>query len=151
MPGFGPERRGAPVQAFVRISPNQIRNRAEIKEPDIVMVLDPGLISIVNFAGGLKPNGIVIVNTHDPNVIPQEIRDNYKVAYINANVVAKEMLGVVIVNTTMLGALIKATGIVDVASMEEPLNNRFGKLAAKNFNAMKRAYEETIILEPKNV
>ncbi len=151
MPGFGPERRGAPVQAFVRISPNQIRNRAEIKEPDIVMVLDPGLISIVNFAAGLKPGGTVIVNTPDPEVIPAEIRAKYRVAYINANVVAHETLGVIIVNTTMLGALLKATGIVDIASLEEPLNKRFGKLAEKNYNAMKRAYQETIIMEPANV
>jgi pyruvate ferredoxin oxidoreductase gamma subunit len=147
MPGFGPERRGAPVQAFVRISSHQIRNRAEILEPDIVMVLDPGLLSIINFSSGLKDNGTVIVNVKDKDIIPQSIIDKYKVAYIDAMSIAKSVLGVPIVNTTMLGALIKATRVVDIASLETPLNIRFGKLAEKNFNAMKKAFEETIILE----
>ncbi|HEX7475076.1 MAG TPA: 2-oxoacid:acceptor oxidoreductase family protein, partial [Dehalococcoidales bacterium] len=63
-PSFGPERRGAPVLAFVRISPNQpIRIRSSITEPDVVVVLDPGLLRIVNVTSGLKPGGIVIVNT----------------------------------------------------------------------------------------
>src|SRR5512136_30481 len=63
-PSFGPERRGAPVLAFVRISADQpIRVRSSITEPDIVVVLDPGLLRIVNVAAGLKPGGVVIINT----------------------------------------------------------------------------------------
>src|SRR5512141_1191217 len=63
-PSFGPERRGAPVLAFVRISPDQpIRIRSSIIEPDVVDVLDPVLLRIVDVASGLKPEGIIIVNT----------------------------------------------------------------------------------------
>ncbi len=86
-------------------------------------------------------------NSSLENIIPQSIIDKYKVAYIDAMSIAKSVLGVPIVNTTMLGALIKATRVVDIASLETPLNIRFGKLAEKNFNAMKKAFEETIILE----
>jgi len=146
-PSFGPERRGAPVQAFIRISDKQIRIRADVTEPDIVIVLDPGLLTIVNVTAGLKKNGLVVVNAKSMDAIPQEIRDNFRVACIDANVVAKEVLGVPIVNTTMLGAFIKASGAITLEALAEPIKHRFGKLAEKNFNAMKRAYDETQLKE----
>ncbi|MCL1886012.1 MAG: pyruvate ferredoxin oxidoreductase subunit gamma [Dehalococcoidia bacterium] len=149
-PSFGPERRGAPVQAFIRISDKQIRIRADVTEPDIVIVLDPGLLTIVNVTAGLKKGGLVVVNSKSLDAIPREIRDNYRVACIDANVVAKEVLGVPIVNTTMLGAFIKASGVIALEALSEPINHRFGKLAEKNFNAMKRAYDETQVKEPAN-
>ena len=63
-PSFGPERRGAPVLAFVRISNEQpIKIRAEVTQPDIVVVLDSSLLRIVNVTSGLKANGIVVINT----------------------------------------------------------------------------------------
>ena len=66
-PSFGPERRGAPVLAFDRIDKNRsIRIRAEVTEPDIVVVLDPGLLTIVDVASGLKQGGIIIVNSKKP-------------------------------------------------------------------------------------
>jgi 2-oxoacid:acceptor oxidoreductase gamma subunit (pyruvate/2-ketoisovalerate family) len=146
-PAFGPERRGAPVQAFIRISEKQIRIRAEVTEPDIVVVLDPGLLTIVKVTAGLKKNGIVVVNTKSIDSVPADIRANFRVAIIDANLVAKETLGAPIVNTTMLGALIKASGVVKLESMSEPLKKRFGKLAEKNYTAMKRAYDEAVMEE----
>lgn len=146
-PAFGPERRGAPVQAFIRISDKQIRIRAEVTEPDIVVVLDPGLLNIVKVTAGLKKNGLVVVNTKSFDNVPADIRSNYRVAVIDANLVAKETLGAPIVNTTMLGALIKASGVVKLESLAEPLKKRFGKLAEKNLAAMKRAYDETQVKE----
>jgi pyruvate ferredoxin oxidoreductase gamma subunit len=69
-PSFGPERRGAPVQAFNRIDRQEpVRIRADITEPDVVVVLDPGLLSIVNVTSGLKENGMVIINTSKPNQV----------------------------------------------------------------------------------
>ncbi len=65
-PSFGPERRGAPVQAFVRVSDKEIRIRGEIREPDVVVVLDPGLLNIIDATSGLRDNGIVVVNTKLP-------------------------------------------------------------------------------------
>jgi pyruvate ferredoxin oxidoreductase gamma subunit len=135
------------VQAFIRISDKQIRIRADVTEPDIVVVLDPGLLKIVKVTAGLKKNGLVVVNAKSMDVVPADIRDNYRVAVIDANLIAKEVLGAPIVNTTMLGALIKASGVIKLESISEPLKHRFGKLAEKNLNAMKRAYEETQVKE----
>jgi pyruvate ferredoxin oxidoreductase gamma subunit len=148
-PSFGPERRGAPVQAFVRVSNNQpIRNRAEITQPDVVVVLDPGLLPVVNVTIGLKPDGIVIVNTRKtPEEIRREFNIKHCLATVNANKIAREVLGVLITNTTMVGALIKATGVVKLDSLTEPLKHRFGKLADRNFEAMKKAYEQTVVKE----
>ena len=150
-PSFGPERRGAPVQAFVRISEGLIRIRAEVTEPDIVIVLDPGLLTIVKVTGGLKKDGILVVNTKSPESVPAAIRQNYRLATLDANHIAREVLGVPIVNTTMLGALLKAVPVVSLESLKEPLQKRFGKLAEKNLSALKRAYDETQLWEVAHV
>ncbi len=147
-PSFGPERRGAPVLAFVRISDKQLRIRAGITEPDVVVVLDPSLLRIVNVASGLKDGGVLVINTRKS---VEEIRSEFdikqRLATIDATKVARELLGVPITNTTMVGALIKATDVVRLESVVEPLRHRFGRLAERNINAMKRAYEETIVKE----
>lgn len=151
-PSFGPERRGAPVLAFVRIdNKNPIRTRAEITEPDVVVVLDPSLLGIVNVASGLKANGIVVINTKKK---AEQIRKQFGIksvlATVDATRIAREVLGVPITNTTMTGAVIKAAGVVKLESLVEPLKDRFGRLAERNINAMKRAYEETVIEEKVN-
>jgi pyruvate ferredoxin oxidoreductase gamma subunit len=131
----------------VRISEQQIRIRAEVTEPGIVMVLDPGLLTIVKVTGGLPRNGILVVNTKDPAAVPAEFRQNYRIVTVDANHIAREVLGVPIVNTTMLGALLKAAPVVRLESLGEPLKKRFGKLAEKNLAALKRAYDEALIEE----
>jgi pyruvate ferredoxin oxidoreductase gamma subunit len=148
-PSFGPERRGAPVQAFVRVDPDRpIRVRSSITEPDVVVVLDPSLLSIVDVTSGLKPGGIVIINTvKTPRQIREETRIKAKVATVGATKIAQEVLGVPITNTTMIGAVIKATGVVKPESTFEPLKRRFGRLGDRNIEAMKRAYVETVIEE----
>ncbi len=148
-PAFGAERRGAPVVAFVRISGDEpIRVRAEIATPDIVVVLDPSLLRVVDVAGGLKADGILVANTKKT---PQQVKDEFgftvKVAAVDATTIAKELLGVNIVNTSMIGALLKATGVAKVDSLLEPLRHRFGRLADRNIDAMKRAYDETVVKE----
>jgi len=148
-PSFGPERRGAPVLSFVRISRQEpIKVRAEITEPDVVVVLDPGLLPIANVTLGLKDGGMVIVNTRkQADQLRQEFGINQTLATVNATKIAREILGVPITNTTMVGAVVKATGVVNLESLEEPLKHRFGRLAERNFQAMKRAYDETVIKE----
>ena len=148
-PSFGPERRGAPVLAFVRISSQEpIRIRAEITQPDVVVVLDPGLLRIVNVASGLKTNGTVIVNTKkQAKQIRQEFGINWRLATIDATSIAREILGVPITNTTMVGALVRATGVVKLESLLEPLRHRFGRIAERNIKAMQKAYEETLVEE----
>ncbi len=148
-PSFGPERRGAPVLAFVRINSEQpIKIRAEITQPDAVVVLDPSLLRIANVTSGLKANGTVVVNTKKPaEQIRQEFSINWSLATIDATSIAREVLGVNITNTTMAGALIRATGVIKLESLFEPLKHRFGRLADRNIEAMKRAYEETAVKE----
>ncbi len=142
-PSFGPERRGAPVQAFVRVSNGPpIRVRTEITSPDIVVVLDPRLISVVDVTAGLRPGGLLVINTKKAlNSFPQFVQ--WRLATIDATNIAREVLGITIVNTTMVGALIKATGIVKIESFIQPLEDIFGRRAGDNFRAMQRAYQET--------
>jgi len=148
-PSFGPERRGAPVLAFVRISAGQpIRIRSSITEPDVVAVLDPGLLRIVDVASGLKPGGVVIINTiKNAGQIRKEFNIRATIATVGATKIALEQLGVPITNTTMIGAVVKLTGVVKMESLFEPIKRRFGRVGDKNIDAMKRAYAETIIEE----
>ena len=100
--------------------------------PDVVVVLDPGLLNIVNVTAGLKEDGMLVINTRQAlDSIDIKLGDNQKLAVIDATSIAKETLGVPIVNTTMIGALVKAKGVVNVESLLEPLNKRFGRLAEK--------------------
>ncbi len=145
-PSFGPERRGAPVQAFIRVSDKPIRSREKVYHPDIVVVLDSSLPALVNVAEGIKDDGIIILNTsHSEPQVREEFGLKGKLALVDANTIAREVLGLPITNTTMLGALLKATEIVGIDVIGNALEKRFGKLAEKNINALKRAYEETVI------
>ena len=148
-PAFGAERRGAPILAFNRINSEEpIRTRAEIAQPDVVVVLDPTLLSIIDVTSGLKEKGIVIINTKKS---AEQIRSEFgiigRLVTVDATKIARELLGVPIVNTAMVGALIKATNVIKLESMNEPLEKRFGRLAERNFKAMERADEETLIGE----
>ena len=142
-PSFGPERRGAPVAAFNRIDDKKIRVRSGIYNPDVVIVLDSSLMGLVNVAEGLKPEGTLIVNTvKSPEEVKKETGFKGTVATVDASKIAREEMGVPITNTTMIGAAVKATGLVKIESVREPLKKRFGRIAQKNINAMERAYKE---------
>ncbi len=146
-PSFGPERRGAPVAAFVRISAREpIRVRSEILTPDVAVVFDVRLIETADATSGLKENGLLVLNANKPiSELERELDNKWELAALDASKIAVETLGIPIVNTTMVGALIKATSIIKLESLFEPLRRRFGRLADRNIEAMKRAYEETIV------
>ncbi|MEW6185825.1 MAG: pyruvate ferredoxin oxidoreductase subunit gamma [Thermodesulfobacteriota bacterium] len=147
-PLFGPERRGAPVVAFLRVSSSPIRIRSKVYEPDIVVVLDPTLLDIVDVSAGLKAQGTLVINSAKSLAQLREVIGfKGRMALVDAGKIAMEEMNVPITNTTMLGALIRAAGITSLSSMEQPLNKRFGKIAERNKKAMKRAYEETMIKE----
>lgn len=152
-PSFGPERRGAPVLAFNRISPDQpIRIRTTVEHPDIVVVLDTTLLSITDVTSGLKEDGTVIVNTpKTPVDIKSALGGQWRTAVVNATAIARETLGVPIVNTTMLGALVKATKIVELDSLTQPMKERFGLRAKANIDACHRAYQETLVVERETI
>lgn len=146
-PSFGPERRGAPVLAFLRINDDEpVKIRAEITEPDVVVVLDPGLLNIVDVTSGLKNGGILIINS-SKNIadMRQRFKGNYRLAIVDATKIARELLGVPITNTTMIGALIKTTGAVKLESIDEPIQHRFGRIADRNISACRTAYEQTVV------
>ncbi len=146
-PSFGPERRGAPVVAFCRIDDQPIRIRANIYEPDIVVVLDASLLKIVNVASGLKPDGLVVTTSSDsPEAVKDLLKIKNRVGVVDAVKIAREILGLPITNTTMLGSLVKATGLVHKESFISPFKERFGRIAEKNIAAFERAYQETVMI-----
>ncbi len=147
-PSFGPERRGAPVVAFCRIDDRPIRIRANIYEPDIVVVLDGSLLKIVNVAAGLKPDGLLVTTSKDsPERVKEELGLKNRLAVVNAAKIAMEVIGLPITNTTMLGSLVRASEIVKKESFIPPLKERFGRIASKNISAFERAYQETVLIQ----
>jgi len=147
-PSFGPERRGAPVLAFLRVSDEPIKTRTVIQKPDVVAVLDPGLLRAVDVTQGLKENGKIIVNSRKaPEELKSEFGFKWPVAAVNATKIARETIGVPITNTAMIGALLKVTEIVRIDSLVAQLQERFGPRAKANIEAVKRAYDETLVKE----
>jgi pyruvate ferredoxin oxidoreductase gamma subunit len=138
-PAFGVERRGAPVQAFVRFSDSRIRLRSQVYEPDYIIVQDSSLIKDVDVFSGLKEGGIAIINTEKALTFP--VPETAKIITIDATSIALEMLGVPITNTSLMGAFAAASGEISVEALEEAIKDRFtGSLAEKNINAANRAF-----------
>ena len=148
MPSFGPERRGAPVLAYLRVADEKIRVRAEVTRPDIVVILDDSLLHVVNVTGGLKQGGLVVVNTKlSEKEVREAMKYQGKLAMVDALAIALDTLKVPITNTTMIGALLKASGLVPFDSIVPQINHRFNpKLAERNVAALKRAYEEVKVI-----
>jgi 2-oxoacid:acceptor oxidoreductase gamma subunit (pyruvate/2-ketoisovalerate family) len=144
-PEFGPERMGAPVTAFTRISTEPIRIHCAVYEPDIVVVLDPTLLNAVPVASGIHKNGTFIVNSADePAKIRKSLKtDSGQLWSVPATQIALKILGMPITNTAMLGTVARATNIVKLESIEKTVKERFrADLAEKNFAVIKEAYEE---------
>lgn len=141
---FGPERRGAPVTAFCRIAEKPIRLRQQVYEPDIVVILEENLIATEHVTEGLKKNGIIIVNSKDD--LSKELHnDKFKgnIYRVDATHFALEYLQKPIVNTAILGALVKATDIVTLDSLKAALEERFeGVMKDANVKAMEASYKE---------
>ncbi|MBW1971272.1 MAG: pyruvate synthase [Deltaproteobacteria bacterium] len=146
-PSFGPERRGAPVIAFCRIDDHPIKIRANIYEPDIILVLDASLPELIDVTYGLKKGGILVSNfKHEIEKAREHLKTKEKIGVVNASKIAMEELKLPITNTTMLGALLKASQLVENSSVIDALKERFGKVADRNIHAFERAYKETVII-----
>ncbi len=148
---YGAEKRGAPVVAFTRVDEKPIRDHSEYMEPDIVLLLDPTLMGLVDVKEGLKKDGKVIVNTafSKDEVIKELGLEGYEVYVLDANRISMETLGRAIPNTPMIGALAKVTGLFskeDVAEGVVELLKEAGKFPEKiiegNRKAIEMAYEE---------
>ncbi|WP_338604560.1 2-oxoacid:acceptor oxidoreductase family protein [Sulfolobus tengchongensis] len=141
IPFYGGERRGAPVVSFIRLSDKPILLHREVYNPDGVAVFDPSLLQIVNVTEGLKGNGFLLLNT-------PEAKRAWKNEYIvNATSIAKELglviAGWAVVNTAMVGALVRILGQPSLTALEEAVKDQFsGKLGELNVEAVERGYKE---------
>jgi pyruvate ferredoxin oxidoreductase gamma subunit len=148
-PEYGAERMGAPIKSYTRISDQPIELHCPILEPDIVIVVNPNLLSVVDVTEGLKRDGILIVNTHET---PAKIREKLKyttgsVWCIDASKVANEELKRDIPSTMMLAVVAKATTIIHIEATIELTREKLGdKLRAEvvqaNLRALQRCYDE---------
>ncbi len=146
-PYFGVERRGAPVTAFTKIDDRPIRNKSQIYEPDYIVVLDSSLVQSIDVSHGLKDGGIIIINDdHPPSYF--ESKFDATVATVDARSIAIDKgLGsrnAPIVNTAILGAFAKATGVVSIEAVEEAVLENAPAKPEKNAEASREAYEQVI-------
>lgn len=146
-PSYGIERRGAPVVAFLRISDEFIGMRTNIYHPDIVVIAAPKLLQQgMDVTAGLKEGGKVLINSNkSPGELKSEYGFKWPVASVNASKIATETIKLPICNTSLMGALERISNVVKMDSLIEQLRERFGKRADANIEAMKRAYDETIM------
>ena len=145
-PFFGAERRGAPVKAFARIDSKEVFLRSEITHPDIVVVLDTGIMDIIDVTKGVEKKGMILLNTPRQ---PIDFSFPCIVATVDATSIALKnnilVGGIPVVNTPMVGALISLLDNVNLDSLEQAIHDRFkGKQAENNIQAVRQANKEVI-------
>lgn len=150
-PEYGPERMGAPITAYNRISDERVTVHSNIYEPDYVIVVDETLIDVVDVTAGLKKEGAILVNTEKS---PEEIAPKLKgyegrICTIDARKISMETLGKYFPNTPMLGAIVRVAKLMDedtfIESMETSFKHKFAtkpQVIEPNMAAVKRALEE---------
>jgi len=150
-PEYGPERMGAPITAYNRISDDRLSIHCNIYEPDYVVVVDDTLLESVDVTAGLKESGAIIVNTDKQ---PDEIKSRLKgykgkVCTIDARTISIDALGKYFPNTPMLGAVVKVSGIMDekefLSDMVESFKHKFAKkpeVVEGNIKSLERAMKE---------
>jgi 2-oxoacid:acceptor oxidoreductase gamma subunit (pyruvate/2-ketoisovalerate family) len=148
VPTFGPARRGAPLTASTRISNEPIRTFSQIEQADVAVVLDPSLLHTVNIQGTVKEGGWIIINTPAENDL--DMNGRHRIATLDAAGIAfrhhliKE--GAPIVNTPLLGAFSKASGLVSLEFIEKGLRHKLpGAVVEANVLALRIAFEETTV------
>ncbi len=150
-PEYGPERMGAPITAYNRISDTPIRVHSNIYEPDYVVVVDDTLLESVDVTNGLKPTGGILVNTNKkPEQLVQYLKGyKGKIYTIDATRISMECLKANFPNTAMLSAIVKITGIMTkeelLKDMEGSFKHKFARkpeVIEPNMHAVERAYDE---------
>ncbi len=144
-PAFGVERRGAPVMAFLRVDQQPIQLRVNIYEPDHIVVLDPTLIGPADVTSGLKPNGWILINSHQSPEGFGHLK-NFRIATVDATSIAiRNGLGSrtnPIVNTAILGAFSKVTGLVGIDSIALAIREEVPGKKGENAKAAREAFQE---------
>ena len=150
-PEYGPERMGAPITAYNRISDNPITVHSNIYEPDYVVVVDDTLLETVDVTAGLKTNGAIVINTTKSADYLKSVLKGYegKIYTIDARKVSTEALGRYFPNTPMLAAIVKVTGIMNdedfLKDMEGSFKHKFAKkpeVIDGNMKALEMALKE---------
>lgn len=151
-PEFGPERMGAPVRAYNRVSDEPIRLHCQVSDPGYVLIADPTLIGTVNVTEGVPEDAVFIVNTQRS---PEEMRKELglagrkaKVFTVDASNISLDTIGRLMPNTPLLGALAKATGFITLDALIENFKENYSKKFSSkviegNVEAMKRGFSET--------
>jgi len=145
-PMYGFERRGAPVVAFTRIDDKPIREKTQIYTPDCLVVIDPGLMKLPTLFTGLKPEGILILNSPQP--LKSRPDDNLKIGgVINATQIAVDEIGRDIPNTCLLGAFAAASGWLDLQSILSCLGDYLsGEILQRNLRSTERGFREVEVV-----
>jgi 2-oxoacid:acceptor oxidoreductase gamma subunit (pyruvate/2-ketoisovalerate family) len=146
-PSFGVERRAAPVLTFLRVDDKPIRLRTQVYSPDIVIIMDPSLIAFTPVLNGLKPEGIILVNS-DKSSSDFPFSEKFKCSIIDASEIAlKHGLGSVtqpIINTVILGAFAKCTGLVSLEAVLRAIETEISIKTEANLAAAKEAFANDI-------
>ncbi len=148
IPFFGFERQGAPVTAFVRLDDRPIRPKTQVYTPDCVIVLDPTIRKAVDVFAGLKPGGVLVLNTTEGPAEVSAPAGVGTVAVVDATELALQRLGKAITNTALLGAFVRATGWVDLERVASRVRELWG---ARNADLVREAYERTRVLAREEV
>jgi len=148
-PEYGPERSGAPIVAFTRISDEPIQTYSPIESPNVILVLDPTLIASIDVVEGASEQAVVIINTEQT---PEEIKKdhdfgNVRLMTVAASKIANETIGRNLPNTPMVGAVAKATGLFGLEEVQDHMRQSFSKKFSEkvvngNLEAVRRAFEE---------
>lgn len=137
-PSFGPERRGAPVSAFVRLSDHPIRRRCQIREPLYIIIQDPSLLHVPGIVQGVLPGGGILINS-SKNVEELHLSTSVgNVTALPATALATQFLGEPIPNTALLAALLTLTDLLPLVALEQVLAKRFeGEALRRNLSLMR--------------
>ena len=145
---YGPERSGAPMKTFFRISDQPIRLHCDVETPDLILVVDPSLLDTIDVTDGLVDNGIVIVNCgHNPAEIRRHLKKkNCEVYNLDGTKIAMELFGKDIPNMPMIGAVVKITKLISCKQLIESVRKKFSRklgeiLTEKNVEALKKGYK----------
>lgn len=143
-PEFGPERTGAPVQYYIKISDKEIKTNQPILKPDIVVVLDDSLIGLVDFTEGLKKDGIIILNTQKSKKELKEKLGDFKIFTIEATKISLNLFRKNLPNIPMLGALAKVSQVIELEKLKKRIKVKFSFLSPeileKNIKALEEGY-----------
>ena len=138
-PSFGPERRGAPVSAFVRISDRPIKRRCQVRAPRYVIIQDTSLLHVATIGEGVLPSGGILINS-SKDIAPSRFPNVAHVATIPATAMAMQALGEPIPNIALLGAFLALTDLIPLASLQKVLAHRFeGEALNRNLQLMREA------------